>query len=83
VTSYLASRGCNILDSAQFLDDGNKRFFMRVHASWKRAGEKEALEGLEKDFRLEIAENMGMEFGLVGDGGGVKTMIMVSKIGRE
>lgn len=56
---------------------------MRVHASWKRAGEKEALEGLEKDFRLEIAENMGMEFGLVGDGGGVKTMIMVSKIGRE
>ncbi len=30
VSSYLAARGCNIIDSAQFVDVDKNRFFMRV-----------------------------------------------------
>jgi formyltetrahydrofolate deformylase len=31
VTKFLFERNCNILDSQQFGDRGNGRFFMRVH----------------------------------------------------
>ena len=31
VSNFLAERGCNILDSAQFSDTGTDRFFMRLH----------------------------------------------------
>jgi formyltetrahydrofolate deformylase len=30
ISSYLAVRGCNIIDSAQFVDVDTNRFFMRV-----------------------------------------------------
>lgn len=84
VTSYLATRGCNILDSAQYFDQSTKTFFMRVHSSWdERARDKVALKGLEEDFRVEIAKGLKMNFQLNSDEGGMRTMIMVSKVGRE
>lgn len=84
VTSYLATRGCNILDSAQYFDQSTKTFFMRVHSSWdERARDEGALKGLQEDFRVEIAKGFKMDFQLNNDQGGMRTMIMVSKIGRE
>ena len=36
ISSYLAARGCNIIDSAQFVDVDTNRFFMRVGVQLRR-----------------------------------------------
>ncbi len=56
VTRFLFERNCNILDSQQFGDAGNGRFFMRVHC---RSEGGIGLSGLEKEFS-PIAEKFAM-----------------------
>lgn len=80
VTGFLAQRGFNIRDSAQFGDPTTKRFFMRVHAeadepfhfsSQVLRAEFEAETGLSAvDFEFHNAQERP------------RTLIMVSKIGH-
>lgn len=80
VTGFLAQRGFNIRDSAQFGDSTTKRFFMRVHAeadvpfSFSQAALRAEFEretGLDAlDFEFHNAQERP------------RTLIMVSKIGH-
>ena len=44
VSRFLFEQGCNILDSQQFGDRENRRFFLRVHFISERGHGKAALE---------------------------------------
>ena len=92
VTGFLAERQMNILDSAQFGDPTTKRFFMRVHASGllgdavQSAPPEQAAKRLEEvrgEFENTLAKDLGMEFELHREVEKPRTLIMVSKIGRE
>ncbi|PWN91666.1 Formyltetrahydrofolate deformylase [Acaromyces ingoldii] len=81
VTGFLAQRGFNIRDSAQFGDPTTNRFFMRVHAEANTANA--ALSNtLQADFTAELGAEMEMSFEIHRDEEKPRTMIMVSKIGH-
>lgn len=79
VSGFLADRGCNILDSAQFGDAASKLFFMRVHFSVEESKTTEAT--LRAEF-AEIASAAKMSWGLHDAARKPRVMIMVSKIGH-
>lgn len=80
VTGFLAQRGFNIRDSAQYGDSTTKRFFMRVHAE-----SDEPIHFSASTFKEEFTRETGIdatEFEFHNDQDKPKTMIMVSKIGH-
>jgi formyltetrahydrofolate deformylase len=79
VSGFLAGRGCNIIDSAQFGDAQSTLFFMRVHfaAEEVRVGDCT----LRADF-AELASGMGMQWQLHDARHKPRVMLMVSKIGH-
>jgi formyltetrahydrofolate deformylase len=58
VTRFLFERNCNILDSQQFGDRANGRFFMRVHCQSEGGAEISRLEqdfaAIAREFALEV-----------------------------
>jgi formyltetrahydrofolate deformylase len=79
VSGFLAERGCNILDSAQFGDQESKLFFMRVHFALEDAAIGAAR--LRADFEaLSVA--MAWNGRLYDAGKKPRLMLMVSKIGH-
>jgi formyltetrahydrofolate deformylase len=78
VTQFLFKNNCNILDSQQFGDRGNNRFFMRVHCA-SEAGI--AARALEADF-APIAARFAMEAQFHDDAARTRVMIMVSRFGH-
>ena len=58
IADYLARQGCNILDSSQFSDVVNDRFFMRLMFSVQS---EQTAESLSQAF-APIADETGMEF---------------------
>src|SRR5688572_29526478 len=49
VSGFLAEKGCNILESAQFNDVGSNKFFMRVVFD----GKAEGFEPIGKKFQMD------------------------------
>ncbi|UZJ56530.1 hypothetical protein CBS101457_005850 [Exobasidium rhododendri] len=80
VTGFLAQRGFNIRDSAQFGDSTTKRFFMRVHAE-----SDEPFNFSSSRLKSEFVTETGidaLDFEFHNDEEKPKTLIMVSKIGH-
>lgn len=80
VTGFLAQRGFNIRDSAQFGDSTTKRFFMRVHAESDEPFHFSSSK-LKEDFVKETTIDP-LDFEFHNDQEKPKTLIMVSKIGH-
>ena len=78
VSRFLFERNCNILDSQQFGDRGNGRFFLRVNfVSEGGVGEAQ----LKQDF-APLAEKFAMQASLSDAARKTRVMIMVSKFGH-
>lgn len=78
VAGFLAERGCNITDSAQFDDQANGRFFMRVSF---RSETGIGAEQLRDDFGA-IAEEFGMEWAIHDPARRIRVLLMVSAFGH-
>ncbi len=79
VSGFLAERGCNIIDSAQFGDAQSQLFFMRVHFSLENTAVSDA--ALRADFAV-LATSMQMNGQLHDARHKPRVMLMVSKIGH-
>ncbi|GAA0535330.1 formyltetrahydrofolate deformylase [Rhizomicrobium palustre] len=78
VSRFLFESGCNIIDSAQYGDPENGRFFLRISfASETGAGLSELQTGF-----APIAEEFGMTAAIHGGGSKTRTLLMVSKFGH-
>jgi formyltetrahydrofolate deformylase len=78
VTRFLFERNCNILDSQQFGDRGNGRFFLRIHfVSEGGVGEAQLRQEL-----APVVEKFHMEASLFDAARKTRVMIMVSKFGH-
>lgn len=79
VSGFLAERGCNILDSAQFGDRMSGLFFMRV---WFSASESAPTQAaLERDF-AGIGDRFSMNWKLHDAERRSRVLILVSKFGH-
>jgi formyltetrahydrofolate deformylase len=76
VAAYLVDRDCNILDSQQYGDPLDGRFFMRVHVQPMSPGT--SLEELGAGF-APLAERLDMTWRLVDGQAPVRTLVLVSK----
>ena len=79
VSGFLAERGCNIIDSAQFGDASSQLFFMRVHFSADAARITDAL--LRSEWKT-LAATMDMNAQMLDAYQKPKIILMVSKIGH-
>jgi formyltetrahydrofolate deformylase len=78
VTRFLFDRACNILDSQQFGDRGNGRFFLRIHGVSEGGV---ALDTLKSDF-APIATTFGMQAQFFDTSVKTRGLIMVSRFGH-
>jgi formyltetrahydrofolate deformylase len=78
VTRFLFERNCNILDSQQFGDRGNGRFFLRVHCLSEGGI---GIPWLEKEFSA-IGEKFAMQAQFFDSARKARVLIMVSKFGH-
>ncbi|ALN73464.1 formyltetrahydrofolate deformylase [Aureimonas sp. AU20] len=78
VSTHLAGRGCNILDSAQFVDRDTDRFFMRVGFDAEDAG---GLSEIEAGFS-ELVERFAMSYAFHDTARRAKVLLMVSRFGH-
>jgi formyltetrahydrofolate deformylase len=78
VTGFLVERGGNILESQQFGDLEQDRFFMRVRFA---TGPTTTLEGLRAEFGA-TAEAFGMRWELWDATAPYRTLVMVSRFGH-
>jgi formyltetrahydrofolate deformylase len=79
VSGFLAERGCNIIDSAQFGDAQSQLFFMRVHFALEDNSVTDS--ALRSDFAA-LAATMQMSGQLHDARHKPRMMLMVSKIGH-
>jgi formyltetrahydrofolate deformylase len=79
VSGFLAERGCNIIDSAQFGDGDSHMFFMRVHFALEDGAVSDAT--LRADFDA-LCHGMQMQGQLHDARVKPRVMLMVSKIGH-
>jgi formyltetrahydrofolate deformylase len=78
VTKFLFEQGCNIVESAQFGDHSNGRFFLRIFfLSEAGAG----LDALQAGFE-PVAASFAMEFAFHDTARKARTLIMVSRFGH-
>ncbi|WP_349367398.1 formyltetrahydrofolate deformylase [Salinarimonas sp.] len=78
IATYLAERGCNITDAAQFDDVESGRFFARVSFT---SEEGVGLAALRDGF-TKVAEPFGMLFDFHDEAEKMKVIIMVSRFGH-
>jgi formyltetrahydrofolate deformylase len=79
VSGFLATHGCNIIDSAQFGDAHSQLFFMRVHFSLDDAAISD--QSLRTEF-AEVAQGWKMDWQLHDAHHKPRMVLMVSKIGH-
>lgn len=79
VSGFLATHGCNIIDSAQFGDSHSKLFFMRVHFS---ADDSQFGDQVLRDDFAALATGWGMHWQLHDAHHKPRVVLMVSKIGH-
>jgi formyltetrahydrofolate deformylase len=78
VTGFLAERGGNITEAAQYNDQSTGLFFMRMRFDCAAAGSAAVL----REQFSTLASTMQMRWGLHSAGDRVPTVIMVSKLGH-
>ncbi|MBV0910952.1 formyltetrahydrofolate deformylase [Anianabacter salinae] len=78
ISAFLADRGCNIVDSAQFDDMKTGRFFMRLSV---RSETGASVAQLETDFAA-VAEAFAMDFAFHDESRKMKVVVMVSRFGH-
>jgi formyltetrahydrofolate deformylase len=78
VATFLLEQDCNIVDSAQFGDAVNGRFFMRVCFAAETAVELEALQGAFS----RTAERFAMQWSIDDAAAKQRVLLMVSKFGH-
>ncbi|MEI9886116.1 MAG: formyltetrahydrofolate deformylase [Rhizomicrobium sp.] len=78
VTRFLFEHGCNIVDSSQFGDRGNGRFFLRVHFSSEDGA---GLETLRRDF-APVIDKFAMDATFHDAARKTRTLILVSRFGH-
>lgn len=78
ISGYLAEKGCNITDAAQFDDGETDRFFTRISFELE---EGDTLEALRDGFS-PIADEFEMEWGMFDARERMKVIIMVSNFGH-
>ena len=79
VTGFLVQRGGNIIESQQFGDPSNGRFFMRIDFAVAGAESgRVTVEGLRADF-AGVAQSFAMTFELWDARAPYRTLLMVSK----
>ncbi|WP_442880651.1 formyltetrahydrofolate deformylase [Bosea sp. (in: a-proteobacteria)] len=78
VSGVLLRHGCNILESAQFSDPRDGRFFMRVAAAASDSFDEAALS---RDF-AEVASGFGMSWDLHDPRQPTRVLLMVSRFGH-
>lgn len=78
ISSFLAEKGCNIIDSSQFEDAVTGRFFMRVSFA---SEEGLPLEAIEDDFGA-TAGSFEMDAKFHNETDKMKVVIMVSRFGH-
>lgn len=78
ISSYLADKGCNIIDSSQFDDVGAARFFMRISFVSEEGVDRQTL----LDGFAPIAQKFGMEAEIFDALNRMKVMLMVSRFGH-
>ncbi|TPE49891.1 formyltetrahydrofolate deformylase [Amaricoccus solimangrovi] len=78
VSGALAEQGCNIVDSSQFNDLDNGRFFMRVSVVSENGASREAVAAA----LAPIAEGFDMDVAVHDAAERVKVMLMVSRFGH-
>ncbi|CAG8981529.1 hypothetical protein HYALB_00003102 [Hymenoscyphus albidus] len=81
VSHWLTEQNLNIVDSQQYGDCTQKRFFMRVHFQQIDASIPTNVVPLEHSFS-SVAKTMDMEFQLTSTTHKTRVLIMVSKIGH-
>jgi len=78
VSTYLASKGCNITDSSQFDDSLTGQFFMRVSFnSEDEVGHDELTAGM-----ADVAAEFGMDYSFHDPSKKMKVVVMVSRFGH-
>lgn len=78
ISGYLAGKGCNIVDSAQFDDLDTGKFFMRVSFVSEQGETYEEVAGGFQD----IADSFSMQYDFHDTRKPVKTVLMVSRFGH-
>ncbi|WP_336760282.1 formyltetrahydrofolate deformylase [Asaia sp. VD9] len=78
ISGYLAGKGCNISDSAQFDDSETNRFFMRTSFVAETGA---SLEELRRDF-APLAAEYGMEAVFYDEAELLNVVVMVSRFGH-
>ncbi|WP_062232678.1 formyltetrahydrofolate deformylase [Aureimonas sp. N4] len=78
ISTHLAAKGCNIVDSAQFDDLDTGRFFMRVGFNSEEGAD---LAGVEAGF-AEIAAPFAMTYAFHDAAQRMKVLLMVSRFGH-
>lgn len=78
VASFLLEQQCNIVDSAQFGDDANKLFFMRVCFAPETTAHVETIRGLF----APIAARFSMQWAIHDVAVKHRVMVLVSKFGH-
>ncbi|WP_438382714.1 formyltetrahydrofolate deformylase [Asaia sp. BMEF1] len=78
ISGYLAGKGCNISDSAQFDDSETSRFFMRTSFIAETGA---SLEELQRDF-APLAAQYGMEALFYDEAERLDVVVMVSRFGH-
>ncbi|WP_336945041.1 formyltetrahydrofolate deformylase [Asaia sp. HN010] len=78
ISGYLAGKGCNISDSAQFDDSETSRFFMRTSFIAETGA---SLEELQRDF-APLAAQYGMEAVFYDEAERLDVVVMVSRFGH-
>ena len=79
VSGFLAGRDCNILDSAQYGDASNGRFFMRVSFAPLGAGITAA--GLRTEF-AQLAGRFAMDWSIHDGAVKPRLLVLVSRFGH-
>ncbi len=75
VAGFLVAHGCNIVDSQQFDEVGEERFYLRIQASYPAAT---TIDALRAAFQA-TADIFGMTWSLTDTGDHTRTILMVSK----
>jgi len=78
VSNFLMTHNCNIVDSAQFGDQSNQRFFMRVYFASEGLANKDDLSG---EFAA-VGERFAMQWAMYDTAIKPRVLIMVSKDGH-
>ena len=77
ISTYLAGKGCNIVDSAQYDDLASGKFFMRISFVSEELPPEEVVPGF-----AAVAEPFAMDFAFHRPEERVKVLIMVSRFGH-